>query len=214
MSIRGQLGKSQAGSRYLTKSSLTTVMLVLCIYQCFTPPFSAVPDFVAVSLSAQSSPIAAIDRDLITHTVYEEEGKGRGKGGRKEKGNRKRKTSKNPSTQGQPSRGPQDPSPSQSKRGKEGGSSKPKRMPTTRGSKGKGDSESLNIDLERARGPAPSIFRISKAQFCHAIQLGHFFVEICESVGFANHNLIMNESRRLPALFFEVSTEFTNDFLL
>ena len=137
MSIRGQLGKSQAGSRYLTKTSLTTVMLVLCIYQCITPPFSAVPELVAVSLSAQSSPIAAIDRDLITHTVYEEEGKGRGKGGRKEKGNRKRKTSKNPSTQSQPSRGPQEPSPSQSKRGKEGGSSKPKRKLSTRGSKGK-----------------------------------------------------------------------------
>ena len=76
------------------------------------------------------------------------------------------------------------------------------------------DSEPLNIDLERARGPAPSIFRISKAQFCHVVQLNHFFVEIRESVGFANHNLIMNEGRRLPALFFEVSTEFTNDFLL
>ena len=103
----------------------------------FQPPsFSAVPEFVAISLSAQSSPIAATDRDLITHTVDGEKGTGGGKGEREEKGNGKRRTSQNPSTRGQPPRGPQEPAPSQSKSDKEGGSSKPKRKPTTRGSKG------------------------------------------------------------------------------
>ena len=172
----------------------------------FQPPtFSAVPEFVAISLSAQSSPIAATDRDLITHTVDGENGTGGGRGEREEEG---KESVRHPKTQAPEASPPEDrrnhpqakakvtrkggrPSPSESQAP---GEARERRR----------DSESLNIDLERARGPAPSIFRISKAQFCRVIQLGHFFVEICESVGFANHNLIMNESRRLPALFLEV----------